>query len=138
MAREGPVLLGCLAPSLQLGLCAGEVGEDQFELEDGQVLERVAAAGYVRVLEGPQHDADGVGFADPAQEPVPEPLPRRCPSHQARDVDKLDAGMHDLLRGAHNRQSVQAVVWHLGDPGCSSRSSRTGGWQQVPRLLSKR
>ena len=90
------------------------VGEHQLQLEDAEVGERVGVAGHVVVLEGPQHQADGVGLADAGQEAVAETLPGRRPGDQAGDVDELDGGVHDLAAGAHLGQGIEPVV---GRPG---------------------
>ena len=75
LAVQRAVLLGRFSPPLQLGLGAGEVGQHQLQLEHPQVVERVGTTRHVRVLEGPQDEADGVRFPDPAEEPVAQPFP---------------------------------------------------------------
>ena len=63
-----------------------EVGQGQLDLERPEVLERVGRAGDVVVVEGPQHEDDGVDLADagrgtgcPGPRPCWPPRPgRRC------------------------------------------------------------
>jgi hypothetical protein len=80
------------------------------------VLQRVARAGDVVVLEGPQDEDHRIGLADVPEEPVPEALPLARPLHEAADVDELDRGGLHVLRVRHGRQLVETVVGDLGDP----------------------
>jgi hypothetical protein len=106
---------GRLAPLVDQVLDAGGVGQDQLELEDLEVVKGVGAAHDVLVLEGPQHQADGIDLADAGQEPVSQTLARRRPGDESGDVDELDARGHDLLALAHLGQGQETGVGDLGD-----------------------
>ena len=96
LVGDGPVLLGRLAPLLDLVLDRLEVGQGQLDLEDPQALERVGRAGHVVVLERPQQVHDRVDLADVGEELVAESLTGAGPLDQAPDVDELHAGRHTL------------------------------------------
>ena len=67
---EGTVGPGRLAPAFELGLDRSEVGQHELELEDAEVVQRVAPPDHVGVLEGPQYQAQRVRLAYAAEEPV--------------------------------------------------------------------
>ena len=92
-----------------------EVGEGELELDDAEMLERIARAGHVVVFEGPQHEHDGVDFTDVGEELVAQPLTLRCALDEPADVDDLDRGVHDVLRLRHLGEPVEARVGDLGD-----------------------
>ena len=101
LAGQGVVDPGRLAPLVELNLQAGRVGQDELELEHAEVLQGVGAADNVGVLEGPQHQAQGVDLAYPGQEAVAQPLAGGGARHQTGDVDHLDGGVHHLAAVAH-------------------------------------
>ena len=105
---ERRVVPGHLPALGELRLDRVDVGQHQLELEGVQVVEGVGAAHHVVVLEGPQHQHDGVDLADAGQEAVAQALARRRPGHQPGDVDELEGGRHDLLRLAHLGQRASA------------------------------
>ena len=92
-----------------------EVGEGQLELDDAQVLERIGGPGDVVVVEGPQHEHDGVDLADVGEELVAQALALARPLDEAADVDDLHGGVDDVAALGHLGQPVEAVVGHLGD-----------------------
>jgi hypothetical protein len=114
LGAQRRVVLRRLAPLADLGLNGGCVGQHELELEHLQIVERVAAADHVLVLEGAQDEAQGVGLADAGEKPVAHALPRRGPGDQAGDVDELDRGVHDLLAVAHGGQRLDTRVGHAG------------------------
>ena len=116
LPRQRLVGLGRLPPAIELALCAREIGEHELELERVEVVERVGAAGNLGVLEGTQHEHDGIDLADAGQEPVAQPLTGGRARDEPGDVDQLDIGVHDLARLAHPGEGVEPVVGHVRHP----------------------
>ncbi len=114
LVGQAAVLLGRLAPLVDLGLDRGQVGQGQLGLHDAQVLERVRRSGHVVIGEGAQHEGDGIGLTDVGQELVAEALTRAGSFDQPADVDELHRGRHHLARRAHLGQLIETVVGHLG------------------------
>ncbi len=115
LTRNRLVELRRLAPPFELRLGTRGICEHELELERRQVVERVAAADDVRVDEGSKHVEHGVDLTDAAEELVAQALARVRALLDAGDVDELRSGVDDLLRLAHHRERVEALVWHLRD-----------------------
>ena len=98
-----------------------EVGEGELDLDDAEVLDRVARARHVVVLERPQHEHDGVDLADVGEELVAEALALARAFDEAADVDDLD-------RGVDHVASTCDIA--------ASRSSRSSGTLATPMLGS--
>ena len=92
-----------------------EVGQRELDLDDAQVLERIARAHDVVVLERAQHEHDRVDLADVGQELVAETLTLARALDEAADVDDLHRGVHDVLRLRHRGELIEPGVGHLGD-----------------------
>ena len=93
--------LGRLGVAILTFLRAGEVGEDQFGVDDLDVAHRVdrpADVVDVGVLETPHDLHDGVHLADVGQELVAQPLAAARPAHESGDVHELDGRRDESLR----------------------------------------
>ena len=123
LVDERLVALGRLAALLDLVLDRLEVGVGELELDDAEVLERIGRARDVVVGEGPQHEDDGVGLADVAEELVAEALALARAGDQAADVDELHGGGHHVAALAHRGEGVEAGV---GDAGHADVRVRGG------------
>ena len=85
---------GGLGVALLAFLRAGEVGEDEFGVDDLDVahgIDRAADVVNIRVLETAHHLHDGVHLADVAEKLVAQALAAARAAHESGDVHELDA-----------------------------------------------
>ncbi len=99
-------------------LRAGEVGEDQFGVDDLDVahgIDRAADVVDVGVLETAHDLHDGVHLADVAEELVAQTLAAARAAHQSGDVHELDRRRDQLLRAGQLAQHPQPGIGHGDD-----------------------
>ena len=68
---------------------------------------------HVVVFKAAHHIDGGIGFANMRQEFVAQALAGARASNQARNVDKLNNGRHDALRGDDGSQFLQAGIGYF-------------------------
>ena len=129
--RRGP-RPGLLGYPREPALGLLDVGEHQLRLHRVDVGARVDAAlgvGDALVEVGADDVTDGVGLADPGQEPVAEPLALGGAAHEPRDVVELDRLRDDRARAHDLGHRAEPLVGDLDDRdvGVDGRERVHGG-----------
>lgn len=94
----------------------GEVGEDEFGIDDLDIAEGVNRSHIVNdvfVLEATHHVDDGIDFADIGEEFVAEALALAGPGDESGDVDEFDGGGNDAVGFGDGAEGFKALVRHL-------------------------
>ena len=111
-ARDSRLVVGLrrLLRSLMDLLHRVQVREHQLGVDDLDVVQRIDLARDVHdvvVHEAAHEVRDRMRLANVREELVAQPLALRCALDEARDVDELDDGRHDLLRLHDRRERVE-------------------------------
>ena len=119
-ARDGRLVVGLrrLLRSLMDLLHRVQVREHELGVDDLDVVQRIDLARDVHdvvVHEAAHEVRDRMRLANVREELVAQPLALRCALDEARDVDELDDGRHDLLRLHDLRERVELRVRHGDD-----------------------
>ena len=119
LAQEALVAaLGGLLGLVHAALAHFGVGEDELEIDDVDVAQRVCAAldmGDVRVVKAAHDVDDGVCRADVRKELVAEALTLGRALDKACNVDEFDRGGREFLRLMQVAQPLQTRIWHGHD-----------------------
>jgi hypothetical protein len=92
-----------------------QIGERELGIDDLEIRQRIDATGHmddVIILEATHHVGDRVDFADMGEELIAQALALRCAFHQARNVDELHRGRHNLLRVSDLRKLLEPHIRH--------------------------
>ena len=95
-----------------------DIGKDQLEGDDGDIIEGIDAAGDVDdvwVVEAADHLDDGVGLSDVGEELVAEPFAFGGAFDEACDIDEGNGGRNDLFAAGLERERLEARVGHFDD-----------------------
>ena len=119
LAQEALVAaLGGLLGLVHAALAHFGVGEDELEVDDVNVAQRVCAAldmGDVRVVKAAHDVDDGVRRADVRKELVAEALTLGRALDKACNVDEFDRGGREFLRLMQVAQPLQTRIRHGHD-----------------------
>jgi hypothetical protein len=110
--------LGGLGLAILAFLHGGQIGEDQFGIDDLDVADGIDRAGDVMdigILKAAHDLDDGIDLADVAEELVAEPFTGAGAFDESGDVHKLDGGRHELLGTGELAQGREARIRHRDD-----------------------
>lgn len=94
----------------------GEVGEDEFGIDDLDIAEGVNRSHVVNdvfILEATHHVDDGIDFSDIGEEFVAESFALTGTGDEPGDVDKFDGGGNDAIGFGDGAEGFEACVRHL-------------------------
>ena len=121
MDLDATLVQACFLLQTRDGLLQSlHVSKDEFGIDGLEVLCRIDSAldmDDVRIGEGAEHLADGVGLADVGEELVAEPGAFAGPFDDARDIDEGHRRRHLPLRAEDLRENGEPRVRYFNDTG---------------------